>query len=98
MASKLTVVARIRAKAGKEDHVRRELQKLLSPTRSEQGCLNYDLHESVDIPGEFLFHENWSSKEALDRHLGTPHLKSFLGQTDQILAEPIEISLWNKIE
>ena len=92
------MVARFIAKAGKETQVKQELMKLLAPTRAETGCLNYDLHESTGKAGQFLFHENKTSKDALDLHLQTPRLKNFLGQADQLLAEPVAISLWQQIE
>jgi quinol monooxygenase YgiN len=93
----LTVVARIKAKAGMEERVREELMALVAPTHAEPGCVNYDLHQSIDKPAEFLFHENWVSKQDLDDHLKTPHLQSFLGKAEEILAEPVDITLWNMI-
>ena len=43
MSDQVTVVARIRAKPGKEERVQRELLKLLAPTRAEKGCVNYEV-------------------------------------------------------
>ena len=94
---KVTVVARIKAKQGKEAQVKQMLSKLLSPTRSEAGCINYDMHESFDNPAHFLFHENWTNQEALNKHLETAHLKKFLSQADQLLEEPVEITLWKQV-
>jgi len=71
----LTVVAEIIARPGCHERLRRELEALIAPTRAEEGCLQYDLHVSTDNPGHFLFFENWTSREALDRHLATPHLQ-----------------------
>ncbi|MCX7603217.1 MAG: antibiotic biosynthesis monooxygenase [Bryobacteraceae bacterium] len=79
----LTVVAEIVAKPGCEERLRQELLALIEPTRAEEGCLQYDLHVSTENPGHFLFFENWTSREALDRHLATPHLK----RLDQVLPE-----------
>lgn len=93
----LTVVAHIKAKPGKEGQVREELQKLLAPTRAEHGCINYDLHQALESEAGFLFHENWTNKEALDQHLETPHVQTFLGQSDELLAEPVEITFWKQI-
>ncbi len=73
----ITVIARIKAKPGLEDSVRQELFKLLAPTRSEKGCINYDMHQSCDDASLFLFHENWSSDEDLRAHLPAPHIKSW---------------------
>jgi quinol monooxygenase YgiN len=92
----LTVVARIKAKAGKENEVREALMALIAPTHAEEGCINYDLHVSTDEPGVFLFHENWTSREALDEHLQKPHLVALAARSDELL-ESLEITTWNKI-
>ena len=92
----VTVIARIHAKPGMEDETRKVLQGLLAPTRAEAGCINYDMHSSTDDPAQFVFYENWTSKEALDQHLATPHLKAFMAKQSQLLAKPVEITLWEK--
>ena len=46
--TQLTVVAKIKAKPGCEAEVHRELLQLISPTLAESGCLNYDLHRSIE--------------------------------------------------
>jgi hypothetical protein len=60
----VTVVVRLKAKAGKEAQVRQELFNFLTltPTRAEQGCLNFDMHEAPNDPSLFLFHENWTPR------------------------------------
>jgi quinol monooxygenase YgiN len=93
----LTVIARIKAKAGLEDLVRQELLALLPPTRSEEGCINYDLHQSVDDGSVFLFHETWGSDDALKRHFETPHLKALSEKAGELLDAPVEITLWKMI-
>ena len=54
MSEKLTVVVRIRARAGMEESVREELLDLLGPTRHEAGCINFDLHQAEGDPSLFL--------------------------------------------
>jgi quinol monooxygenase YgiN len=93
----VTVVARIRAKPGMDSQVLEELLKVVVPTRAEAGCINYDLHQAADDPCLFLFHENWVHKQALDEHLQKPYLKTLIENTSEMLAEPIEISLWKMI-
>ena len=97
MADQITVIARIKAKAGLEETVRNEVLALVEPTRSESGCINYDLHQSLDDPSVFVLYENWVSKEALDEHLAMPYLEAFKAKADQLLAEPLDISLWKMI-
>jgi quinol monooxygenase YgiN len=93
----LTVVASMKAKSGQEAILKQELLALIPTTRKEPGCLNYDLHQAVDNPAGFLFHENWTSKQHLDDHLARPHLQAFLAKAGDLLAEPPQISLWEKI-
>ncbi len=94
---KVTVIAQILAKEGKEDATRQELMGLLEPTRAEKGCINYDLHQAMDNKALFIFYENWESKEDLEQHLGTPHLRDFLTKTEDLLAQPVAITLLEKI-
>jgi quinol monooxygenase YgiN len=94
---KVTVFALVKAKPGMEETVKQELSALVAPTRAEEGCINYDLHQSLDYKGHFRFYENWTSKELLDRHLQSAHVKRFIEKVDQLLAEPPEITLWEML-
>lgn len=85
--SKLTVVARIRANADRIDLVRTELEKLIPITRTEAGCLQYDLHQDNDDPAHFLFYENWESREQWQAHMQAPHLAAYLEATEGAVAE-----------
>lgn len=60
---KLTIVATIKAKADKIDLVKAELEKLITITRAEEGCINYNLHQDNEDPAHFLFYENWESRD-----------------------------------
>ena len=96
-AISLTVIAQFKAKPGKESQVRQELLSLVAPSRKDAGCLNYDLHRGLDDPALFLFHENWSSKAHLDAHLQKPDLQAVLTKVSQLVAEPPQVTLWEKI-
>lgn len=96
-AKSLTVIAQIKAKPGKESQVRQELLSLVTPSRRDDGCLNYDLHQALDTPTRFMFHENWTSKAHLDRHLQKPDLQAVLARVGELVSEPPQITLWEKI-
>jgi len=97
MSEIVTVIARVRAKAGMEQRVREELEKLLAPTRAEAGCINYDLHVSSENPREFLFHENWQTFAHLEAHRQTPHLKRMREVMPPLTEGPNDVTLWTKI-
>lgn len=94
---RVTVVATVHAKAGREEEMKRELLALIEPTRSESGCINYDLHQAVDDPSVFMFYENWRSKEDLDKHLETSHFKAWREKGEGLLAGPSAVTLWQII-
>ncbi len=96
---KVTVVARVKAKSGKEGAVERELLQLVRETRREAGCLNYDLHRSADDSTVFLFYENWESLDHLNRHAESAHIKAFRAKaaTDELLDAPTQITLWQML-
>lgn len=87
----LTVVATMRARAGKEDALRDALVSLVEPTSREQGYVNYDLHENLEQPGDFAFYENWETPEHLDAHLAAPHLVEFVGRIPDLLDGPLVV-------
>ena len=94
--NQVTVIVRIRAKPETRAEVKQALLSLLSPTRSEEGCLNYDMHQAPDDDSLFLFHENWTSEEALKKHLQAAHVRKWIDRADELLAEPMELTLWHK--
>jgi quinol monooxygenase YgiN len=93
----VTVVATFQAKPGQEAELKKALIALVAPTRKEAGCLNYDLHISPEDPGKFLFHENWTTKAALDVHLKNDHIQTLLPRLDTLCVGMPEIIIWDKI-
>ena len=87
----LTVVAKVRAKPGREAEVEREFRAIVGPTHAESGCLRYTLHRSVEDRAVFITIERWISKEAVDQHFGAPHIQSLLKKAAELLASPPEI-------
>jgi quinol monooxygenase YgiN len=66
------------AVAGREQDLERELRALLAPTRSEPGCLTYELHRDPENPAKFMFFEKFKNQAALDEHVNAPYFKNFL--------------------
>ena len=97
MSAKLSVIAKFTAKTGREKEVLAGLTEMIAPTRLEEGCLNYDLHESFSAPGVFYFYENWTGKDVLDKHLASAHIKNALKKIDGCLKEPIELHLMGEV-
>ena len=84
MTGQLTVIAHLRALDGQIEETKAFLMGLVSPTRAEAGCVNYDLHQDDDDPAEFTFYENWTNRAEWDKHMETPHLAAFAGVKDKV--------------
>ena len=62
--------------------LRAELEKLIAPTRAEDGCIQYDLHLDNENPNFFVFYENWETRELWQTHMSAPHLAAYMKATD----------------
>ena len=82
----LTILAQITAVAGKEDLVRAELEKLVAVTRTEAGCIQYDLHVYNDASGFFVFYETWENRALWQAHMSAPHLAAYMKVTEGAVA------------
>ena len=92
----VTMIVALRARAGREADLEKELRALVTPTRAERGCIAYDLHASSDAPGLFLLREVWTSLKHLEKHWKSPHMLRW-GEKKAALVETREASFWRQI-
>ena len=85
----VTVSAEMTAHPGREEDLKRHLLVLVEHTRQEEGCIQYDLHVSHDDPRKFVFVENWTTAEALDRHSKSAHMNAFRQVSAELRADPV---------
>jgi quinol monooxygenase YgiN len=67
------VVARWRAKEGKEDELARVIAELLPLSRAEPGSLFYQANRSLEDPRLFLFYEQYADEDAYKAHGASDH-------------------------
>lgn len=84
----LPVVAVITAKPGSEGVVRDALEKLVGPTRAEQGCLSYDLYVSTEDPATFITVESWRGPADVEQHMASDHIAATFAAAGDALANP----------
>jgi quinol monooxygenase YgiN len=92
----VTLIVILRAREGQETLLEAELRALVGPSRREEGCLRYDLHRSVDLPGALMLHEVWATREAHTEHSHTPHFLRWNARKDALLASR-EANFWKQI-
>ncbi len=82
--AQVTVVAKVEEAV---EAVKAELLKLIEPTRLEEGCIAYTLHQDNTDPALFIFYETWESDAHLDRHMKTDYFTRFVAAVDGLLSE-----------
>jgi quinol monooxygenase YgiN len=85
--STITVVAKIVAKEENRAFVKEELLKLVTGSRTEAGCVNYNCLQDNEDANTFIMYENWKDAEALMLHSETPHYVGFKKAVQESLAE-----------
>ena len=85
--NKLIVVAKILAKETKINVVKSELLKLVELTKTEEGCLTYDLHQDNTNAKLFLVYEKWESNSHLQTHINSEHFSAFKQSTEGAIEE-----------
>jgi quinol monooxygenase YgiN len=93
----LTVIATLRAKPGKEAELKDYLTTLVGYTRTEMGCVSYDLNQQQDDPSLFVMVEYWTGRSALDQHFAMPYMQEFAENVPALLAAPVSMQLLDMI-
>lgn len=97
-ATQLTLVATIRAKKEKVEHLRQALLSLMDKTRAEEGSMTYHLYVDREDAQNFIFHETWASEELWKKHMDSSHIKGFFAGADELLdCEPTMVRLERSI-
>lgn len=75
--SPLTIVAITTARPGREAALGAAQEKLVAETLIEDGCLRYELHQSLDDGRVRIFVETWASVAQWRAHMDGPAMRRF---------------------
>lgn len=91
--NELVVISRFTAKPKLVEEVEEALRELASKTQSEDGCLRYAVHQSLDDPATFFVIEKWSDQRDLEEHFLQPYVKALDELIGAYLTGPPDISV-----
>ena len=94
---KIVLIARLKVKADKVEETKTAALAIVEASRAEEGCINYDIHQSIEDGTLFFWHETWKSKAAIDEHFATPFFGEFFKTVEEVAAEPPQINLTRKL-
>ena len=70
----LVIIGTIRLPAERLDEARPAMQRIISGSRAEPGCIDYSYAQDVLDAGLIHVTEVWSDRAALDGHFRSPHI------------------------
>lgn len=73
----LLIVGTIRLPVGKLEEARPAMQRMISGSRAEPGCLEYSYAQDVLDVGLIRVTEVWRDRAALDAHFRSPHIAAW---------------------
>jgi quinol monooxygenase YgiN len=91
MAQSVRVITHIQVQAGKEEEAVSLLKELVAATRTEAGCLRYELLQNSVVAAEFVLLEEWQSEEDFNHHMQTPQVQEALLEGEMFLVHPPDI-------
>ena len=75
---KIVLIARVKVKADKVEELKSAALKIVADSRNEEGCINYDIHQSVEDETIFFGTKPGKIKPLLMNILPRRFFKSFL--------------------
>lgn len=94
---KIVLVARLKVKPDAVEEAKNLALGLVADSRTEEGCLNYDVHQGIEDQTVFVWHETWRDRAAFDEHLEKPYFKDFFARASKLAAEEPQIILTRMI-
>ncbi|MFC3884465.1 putative quinol monooxygenase [Bacillus songklensis] len=69
-------------------------KQVVAPSQAEEGNISYHLYEDPEQLNTFVFLEKWKDQTAIKQHEETSHFKSFVGDVQKLLLEPLHAELY----
>ncbi|MCL2658458.1 MAG: antibiotic biosynthesis monooxygenase [Betaproteobacteria bacterium] len=93
----LKVVAQFFIKNGEVEKALTLAKTLVLETRKENGCVSYELCQSLGKDTHIVFIEEWESQAALDAHFQAPHFVDLVPKLQAMTEREAVITAFNKV-
>ncbi|HKX12279.1 MAG TPA: antibiotic biosynthesis monooxygenase family protein [bacterium] len=95
MSAVLANLLIIEAPAGRETELERRLSAFVLRSRQVEGCLSYELFQSLETVTRFMLQIRWRDRESLELHLNSPELQQFLEDSSVLVAASFAVAYRN---
>jgi quinol monooxygenase YgiN len=93
-----TLVARMTARDGEQDHAEELIRRLGEASRQEPGVVHYIAHRDREDPHVFLIYEQYRDESAFQEHGQTDHFKAIALEQLFPLMEKRERNFYETLE
>ncbi|WP_432720727.1 putative quinol monooxygenase [Jeongeupia wiesaeckerbachi] len=98
MPNTIHIVAKLTAKPGQKEQVRRQALSMVAPSRAEPGCLAYQVYVDPHDDASWVVIEEWADQAAFEAHLSSPHLMAAQAAAETLLACPPQLTMLTQAE
>jgi len=92
-----SIIARIPVKEDKMAEAIEAAKQLMVGVREEEGTLFYTLNVSDSAPDVLVVMERYSSDEAVEVHMATPHLHAFMDRGAELFSGEPEVVIMEEL-
>lgn len=64
-------------KPGMENYMKHFLKELMNHSTKDDGCIAYNIHQSIENPLEFMVYMLWNDEESFNLHNAKPEMQQF---------------------
>ena len=90
--NRLTVMALLKAKPGKEEDLKEAMLVQIHKIKEVHGYdTQFDVHQSKSDTSVFTLYEIWESEESMKLHFEQEYTKALVAKFEDLLAEPLQI-------
>ena len=87
----ISIVAKFEVNKGKEQKFLELVKELAVVSQAEEGCIEYILHQDVQIPLIYCIIEKWKDQEAIDIHNNSAHFTDIVPKIVDITKADINV-------
>jgi quinol monooxygenase YgiN len=89
----LLVIGRVSCEPERREDLIGLLRRMQEDSRREEGCLRYGFFAAVEDENSYIAVEEWTDREALDRHFAEPHLHEFSARLLELVSQRPEVAI-----
>ena len=93
VAAMLIVTGILSVEPADHDRMVELIEPLVQATLAEEGNVTYGFYVSPTEPGVFRPYEEWESQDAIDAHMATEHMGTFLASMGELAVTGTELHL-----